>query len=294
MGGLGNQMFQYAAGRRLAYISNKKLKLDISGFESYDLRKYELGNFCIEEIFATEEDLKRIGYPKSKFYKNMGGFISLFGRKKLKTEENKASKIYYYKEKCFQFDPDLFRQKNDIYLDGYWQSEKYFKDIEDIIKSDFTLKLDMSDSNAKAAKKILNSQSVSIHVRRGDYVSNSQAYDVHGVCSLDYYNRAISNICSKVAEPHFFVFSDEPKWAEENLYLYGDVDYISHNDPLKGYEDLRLMRLCGHHIIANSSFSWWGAWLAKEKGGIVIAPEKWFNKSKNNTKDLIPSSWNKL
>jgi hypothetical protein len=181
----------------------------------------------------------------------------------------------------------------NVYLAGYWQSEKYFKEIEDIIRRDFCLKSEPGPENAAMADEIKGVPSVCVHVRRTDYVTDPRTNQHHGTCSPEYYRNAACLVGSQVSNPHFFVFSDEPDWARANLELPVPTTFVTHNGSEKGYEDLRLMALCQHYIIANSSFSWWGAWLGNS-GGIVVAPKRWFNTEGRDTRDLIPAGWARL
>jgi hypothetical protein len=178
-----------------------------------------------------------------------------------------------------------------VYLEGYWQSPKYFFDIKNIIGYEFTVKTGPDQVNKELMEKISQVEAVSVHVRRGDYVSNPATGNYHGVCSLDYYRTAVATITGRVRQPHFFIFSDDPAWAEKNLSVIGPKTVIERNGPERGHEDMRLMSLCRHHIIANSSFSWWGAWLCEKTDKIVISPKRWFKKEDIDTKDLVPESW---
>lgn len=177
------------------------------------------------------------------------------------------------------------------YLQGYWQSEKYFSEIADVLREDFKFRQPLSEINAQWADKITQCHSISLHIRRGDYVSNPMTHKVHGVCQLDYYYRAIEYITSLIDDPVFFVFSDEAEWAKSNLEISHPVYYVENNTGQESYNDMRLMSLCRHHIIANSTFSWWGAWLNNSPEKIVIAPQKWFATSDKDDSDLIPKTW---
>ena len=181
----------------------------------------------------------------------------------------------------------------NAYLMGYWQSEKYFQFIEAIIRADFVFKQAMSNSNQLIANQIEQSNAVSLHVRRGDYANNPLTAATHGLCSMDYYMQAIQHIGECVYEPNFFIFSDDIVWVKENLKINFPCFYVDGNYGEESYNDMRLMSLCKHHIIANSSFSWWGAWLNQYAGKIVIAPNKWFAHD-TDVKDLLPESWVKL
>jgi hypothetical protein len=147
--------------------------------------------------------------------------------------------------------------------------------------------------NAEVAASIRGVDSVSVHVRRGDYVSDPATNQSLGTCSAEYYRGAARLIASQVSSPRFFVFSDEPDWARANLELEGPAVFVTHNDPERGYEDMRLMAFCRHHIVANSSFSWWGAWLSNS-GGIVVAPKRWFKANEWDARDLVPERWVRL
>ena len=140
---------------------------------------------------------------------------------------------------------------------------------------------------------ISQTNSVSLHIRRGDYVSNQKTNQTHGTCDLDYYQRCITEIEKEVENPYFFVFSDEIEWVKENLKINHPAEYVDQNTGDKSYEDMRLMSQCKHNVIANSSFSWWGAWLNSYPDKIVFAPKRWFASDKHNTKDLIPEGWKK-
>ncbi len=290
MGGLGNQMFQYAVARRLAHVNKAPLKLDLSWFENIPhgdtCRKYELHVFeCLQDV-ATPEEVKALrGADIGKWPKVAKSFLKSIG-----LFTNPA----YIKEKFFHFDPELLGLSGDIYLDGFWQSAKYFEDVEEIIRADFTIRLAQDPLNNELGDTIQSCESVSIHVRRGDYINDEKTGCFHGITSMDYYNAAITEVTSRLHNPHFFVFSDDSSWAKSNLTVDVPMTCLTHNGPENGYEDLRLMSLCKHHIIANSSFSWWGAWLANNHTKMVFAPKRWFHNPGVNTDDLIPGNWIRL
>jgi len=284
IGGLGNQMFQYAAGRRAAYVNNTSLKLDIAGYENQvgiTPRKYMLHIFNIEENFASINEIN-----KSK----QNTFIQKILKKIYPVFINKL----YIREKGHNFDPDILNVNDNAYLDGYWASEKYFEDIEDIIHKEFTFKNKPDEINKAVIDKMTHCDSVSIHIRRGDYVNDKKTNQYHGICNLNHYYQSVEYITNKIKSPHFFIFSDDINWAKQNLHLKFPYVFVDHNIGKKDYEDMRLMSECKHNIIANSSFSWWGAWLNQNPNKIVIAPKKWFNDKSINTKDLIPDLWIKI
>jgi hypothetical protein len=283
IGGLGNQMFQYAVGRRLALKLNVELKLDITGFDNYKLRKYSLSNFKIQENIATLQEINSLTKPT----------ISQRLCTKILHMRPKDPKTYVC-EKQFHFDPNILNLFGDVYMEGYWQSEKYFVDIAEIIRQEFTLKDPQVGKNSELAEHIASSESVSIHIRRGDYVSDSRTNKLHGCCNIEYYICCLEHLTQIIANPHLYIFSDDPSWVSENLKITYPMTIIDQNRIEKDYEDLRLMSQCRHHIIANSTFSWWGAWLNPRIDKIVIAPKQWFSEEEQSLRivnDLIPSSW---
>jgi hypothetical protein len=194
------------------------------------------------------------------------------------------------REKHFQFDPQFLIFPDDVYLDGYWQSDLYFKDIRNILLSELQPIAKPGKENQALLEKMEEENSVALHIRRGDYLSNPLAAKHHGVCPLHYYQEAIQIIVSKVQNPHFYVFSDDLEWAKKNLDLQFPVIFVGNNKGDQAFQDLRLISNCKHQIIANSSFSWWGAWLNLNPDRIVIAPKKWFLVDKD-TSTLFPSDW---
>lgn len=277
-GGLGNQMFQYAAGKALAIKHNTELKLDINWFsnieEVHTPRKFELLIFDITENFASNSEIAK--FQDKKIIK----FVI----------KNKKRII----EKSFNFDPEILNLPNNVYLEGYWQAENYFKSIEKIIRKDFSFKSHLEGKNREISK-LMQDNSVSLHVRRSDYVNNPETNSFHGTCNLDYYSKAINLIAQKVNNPKIFVFSDDMEWVRKNLNIPYQTYFIEWNKDENSFEDMRLMSLCSYNIIANSSFSWWSAWLNQNPDKIVIAPQKWFNLPEINThQDLIPEDWIRL
>ena len=180
---------------------------------------------------------------------------------------------------------------DDIFLSGYWQSQKYFEKYSNIIRQDFKFTIPMNSKNLEVANSIKESISVSVHIRRGDYLSNKKTYDKHGVCSLDYYENSINLILLEFPTARIFVFSDDISWV--NYFLmpkFKNIETVDLNSGKESYNDMRLMSLCDHNIISNSTFSWWGAWLNNNPHKKVIAPEQWFADG-TNCNDLIPENW---
>lgn len=283
IGGLGNQMFQYAAGRAISLERDTSLRLDISGFANYGLHQgFELQRVfdCPAEI-ASEADVRGIlGWQFSPGIRRVvsRSSMSVFRREGFVVEPH------------FHYWPGIKKVPRDCYLAGYWQSEKYFQTHASAIRADFIFKSPPANRNAELAGQIAQVNAVSLHVRRGDYAKNPKTNATHGLSPLEYYQSAIQLIAEQVDQPIFFIFSDEPSWARENLKIKFPCQYVDHNQGAASYNDMRLMSKCKSHIIANSSFSWWGAWLNPDPEKIVIAPKKWFAND-NDVNDLFPQGW---
>lgn len=284
IGGLGNQMFQFSAARALALRKGVPLKLDVSGFATYGLHQgYELASvFNIESDLAESKDVRKIlGWQSSPRIR------AFFSRRDYALF--RSSKLVI--EPSFHYWNGILTLPTDCYLDGYWQSEKYFQDAIEFIRKDFTFRQPLDSKNAECAAFISQVNSVSLHVRRGDYVSDASTYATHGLCSFDYYRAAFQLVAERVPDAHFFVFSDDICWAKKNLPLDPSVHIVDHNHGPHSFSDMRLMSMCKHNIIANSSFSWWGAWLNSSADKIVIAPRRWFNMGYNKMHDIYCQGW---
>lgn len=291
-GGLGNQMFQYAAGRSLALAKGVALKLDISALASpgpgeQTRRDYSLGCFALPAGMASRAEVEALLHPLGR---------GLAGRLLARVERLRprhARRLYHFEHPGL-FDPNFFRAGRNVYLAGYWQSEKYFNRYEEILRGDFQVKRALAGENARLAELARGMESVSLHVRRQDYVTNAQHSRTHGTCPTAYYDAAMALVRQRVASPVYFVFSDDMAWCRANLRFAGPAHFVEHNPGDRAYEDLRLMSLCKHHIVANSSFSWWGAWLNPNREKIVIAPWKWFRDYTRASRDLVPEGWERI
>jgi hypothetical protein len=288
IGGLGNQLFQYAAGRQLAHLRKTELKLNNAAFETYTLHNYSLQHYTIDAGIATAQEVQQLENTKTLFLR---GCAKIFKKLGINRPIGKT-----YREKSLAYDPYFEKLPSTILLYGFWQSPKYFEAIRSILLEELAVNVPLADVNLEIAEKIKACNAVSLHIRRGDYVSNAGTLSVHGICDLDYYKRCIAIITKEVENPHFFIFSDDPEWTRENLKLDQPATFVTNNDANTNFEDLRLMSLCKHNIIANSSFSWWGAWLNQNPEKIVLAPKIWFaNEALNaQTTDLIPSNWRRV
>jgi len=281
-GGLGNQMFQYALGRVLSLKNSDTLKLDASGYGERGgdtMRHYTLDKFSLDVEMATRDEIQKLKYPF--------GIVSKGWR---------FFKFKFLRQFNAGFYPCILRKKGDIYLDGFWQTYKYMPGHEDTIRNDFGLRDPISQSAAAIAEKIKggNGSTVSLHVRRGDYISSPRENAYHGSYDNDYYSLALKRVATELAKRSIstfqvFVFSDGMDWVKENIKIPYPTIYVPDNIP--DYEQLTLMAKCDHHIIANSSFSWWGAWLNPNMDKTVIAPKRWVKKSEWRHKDTVPPAW---
>jgi hypothetical protein len=285
MGGLGNQMFEYAMGRALSLHHGTTLKMDTAFLldrtsprePGFVYRDFDLGIFNIVAAFATPDE---VAVLNKKLFDNKKADLLL---KKII-----GKRPTYFKEPHFEFYPEIFSFGPDVYLEGYWQSEQYFKSYEDTIREDFTFKNPMGVLATELLATMQTQEAVCVNVRRGDFVTN--AY--HGAIGLEYYKAGEALIGDKVKQPHFYVFSDDVKWCEENLHFAFPTTYVSHDYAGEKFRDyLQLMTNCKHFVIPNSSFGWWAAWLSRHANKIVVAPKQWFGEGSANTKDLLPKDW---
>ena len=270
-GGLGNQLFQYSVARNLADQLDVELGLDIREYNSKSEFKLGLGNFNIRG------NLNPVGLIKHKNNsKILFALDVLLGKQK---------HVYY--EPFLSYDKTVLKKVDGTYLKGYWQSEKYFCNNVKILNDLKILSLP-SKKNIQIQTEIQNCNSISLHIRRGDYVSNN----THGTCDLSYYKKAVEYFIDLYGKDiTVFAFSDDPSWVFRNLSLPVSIKFIDHNTSEYNYEDMRLMSYCNHNIIANSSFSWWSAWLNKNPEKMIIAPKLWFANKKIINEDIVPKSW---
>ena len=275
-GGIGNQMFQYAFGRSLSLKRKENLRLDTSFYKNIKSgdtpREFKLNNFNIKADIIETDSL-------SKSTKTFWKLINKIG-------------LMFHKDFHVRFHPYFLKVRIKNFI-GFFQSYKYFSDYEKEIKEDLTLKIQLPAKAIEILEQIKNSSSVSIHVRCGDYITNKDNLKSYGVCSLDYYQNAISRIKEKVDKPVFYVFSDDINWVKSNLKTDENLIFVSDNN-FDETVQLELMSNCKNNIIANSSFSWWAGWLNKNPNKIVIAPKKWTNIVNFDTIDLIPEDWIKI
>ncbi|WP_158827641.1 alpha-1,2-fucosyltransferase [Mucilaginibacter lacusdianchii] len=288
--GLGNQLFQYAVSRQLSYLRHVPLKLDVSFYETQELRNFKLSHYNIKAEVATQQELDNFFYVlKSK---------SLRARlyRKIQRLKPRHGKRYFKELEPWVYEPSLYSANSNIYLDGYWQHHRYFEHIDDRIFDELTLKNEQERNNYPIFDMLkADDNAVSIHIRRGDYISDPNAFDLLGVLPLTYYDKAIAYINEQVKAPNYYVFSDDLDWARKNLKLNNDVYFVDIDNGSKDYLELDAMSKCRHHIIANSSFSWWGAYLNRSPNKIVIAPHQWVKPAHINAKIQIQlPAWIKI
>lgn len=293
MGGLGNQLFEYAMARRLALRRNAELRLDLSPLtdkkdSTHTPRHYGLGLFPALHgqplAAAAATQLERTTQPAYRLYNKVRRLLGL------------TPAFLYIGEGGF-FSPNQEVLAGGppaqlLYLEGYWQNEQYFADIAPLLRQELAFPAFTEARNQQVAQRMQHSPrpTVSLHVRRGDYAQ----FTAFGMCSVEYYERALAYMQQHLSEPVFFVFSDDIAWARAHLPLPATTEFIDWNQGADSYRDMQLMSLCQHHIIANSSFSWWGAWLNSNPAKLVVCPTVWMAAPIVHTEQVVPASWVKL
>ncbi len=281
MGGLGNQMFQYAIARAIALRHQAAVCLDVSLLDGAQpeitTRKYGLGEFNVAVVDLDPSVVQRMAERR--------GVLGVLQRVRDRYGPVHSRRMIY--ETRQTFDARLLGAEPPVYLSGYWQSEQYFIDVESIIRNDFTLGRPLSRT-AERYRNEMRMNSVSIHVRRGDYARNPAITKVHGLVPVDYYRAATARIGGD--NPTAFIFSDDLAWARENLHLGVATVFVDLNGDGTEHDELQLMASCTHHVIGNSTFGWWGAWLGERPETSVVAPRKWFVDPAFKT-DIVPQRW---
>lgn len=285
--GLGNQFFQYAFGRAMALRNGTRLKVDTSFYENAEVtqfgytykRNFEISRYNVKLEEATAHE---IGVFKGK---QMPSFLQ-----RVEFKLFPAHRPQVIKEDLSVFSPELNKLRGNLFLDGYFTSEEFFKDHASVIRKEFTLKNSMNAENQQWAAQMQGCTSVCISLRLTDFLHNP----LHNVCSLDYYYNGLKEI-EKLVGPDMtvFIWSDDNDWTREHFKPPYTCHYMTHNYP-DFHEDLRLMTYCKHHVIPNSTFSWWAAWLGEHEDQVVIAPERWLNSTEVEYGHVIPQRWHKI
>lgn len=283
-GGLGNQMFAYATGKALSLRTGTDLYLDTSFYSMSEVSKGpDHQKKCTLDVFEAQ--------PKiiSDYQLSLLKRIKIFFKGYLYGLLSKVNVLKIYREKgILSYDPTIKNIKSKIlYIEGSFQNEEYFCDFIQEIRNDFRfINIEQDKINFSLGELMSSENSVSIHIRRGDYLQG----DFHA-CDINYYRRAIKKMQQLIADPTLYIFSDDIAWCKNNLIGYDKIIFLDHNKNEDNYKDLYLMSKCKNNIIANSTFSWWGAWLNNNTEKIVISPEEWLPFHGIKSKQMIPSSW---
>lgn len=276
--GLGNQMFQYALYRNLQMMG-KEAYLDMNNLSKMDESNAPditlLPNVILKR--ASSKDVRKLGTDRD----------NIFSKLRLKILGRRATHILEDYNLHFQ---EEILEKNNAYLEGYWQSEQYFSNIRDQLLNEFMFPKIMSSKNETVSKKMQGEQSVSLHIRRGDYLKGRAKQLYGGICTEKYYNDAILYMRNKYPNVQFYIFTNDIEWVKQK-YCDTDMTIVDWNQGMDDYWDIYLMTQCKHNIIANSSFSWWGAWLNNHSDKEVISPKTWFNPEFHDAKHIICKEW---
>jgi len=273
-GGLGNQMFQFAAGYSIAKKKKVDLHLDLSWFDRRNIHN----GFELQKVFNI---FKRVDFLNSPIPLNRFSIRRLFNKFN--------SKYEIFDEPHFHYSPKMLDISDHSFIRGYWQSQLYFKDYIKDIRKIFKFDTNVKDKNLKVVNDILNSKSVSLHIRKGDFFLKKNKN--HLVDLNQYYLISIEEITRNFDNPKFFIFSDDHDWVQKNFKIKSDYQIINFNKGKDSFLDMYLMSLCKTNIIANSSFSWWGAWLNNNNDKLIFAPKKWSNDKSIKIDSLFPNTW---
>jgi hypothetical protein len=290
--GLGNQFFQYAFGFARAKDLEEKFKIDTSYFETFSevtqfgytySRDFGLNRFNISAPEATKEEINQVLHPRGENLTQ-----KIVNRRRLLSK--KSHHHFQVKEKVLEFNSNFLKLKKNTYIEGYFTDERYFHKYRNELMKEFSLRSQPTEKNQSIIDEMERGNSVCISIRRTNFLNNP----IHGTCGEDYYYNAMKLMAEKVENPTFYVFSDDNEWINQYFADQGlRCVFIQHNFP-DFYEDFRLMQHCKHHIIPNSTFPWWAAWLSDYKDKIVIAPQYWLKNDDINYAGYLPESWIKI
>jgi len=282
-GGLGNQLFQYAYGLKMSLLLRQKVYLDISLLSANRFgvtpRTYELYPYKISASLLSVRDSKSIGIVKYPY------LVKILARFNLTFRNCK----YFYEDQFNFYDAKLTDPNYSLVFEGYWQGEKNFSEVKDELRRQL-LSYKTHPLCKSIMDELLNCNSVALHVRRGDYITNPKAAKFHVLCGLEYYSSAMDLISKRIDSPHFFIFTDDVEWVKSNISSNYALTIVSGIDKLTHHDELSLMSSCSHNIISNSSYSWWGAWLNSNSNKIVIAPKIW-HKNNEIGENFLPNDW---
>ena len=284
-GGMGNQMFQYALGIKLADALNTELRLDLSSLLDRSKGEFVYRNYDLPIFQVNDQLLMREGFLKT-IYKPKISRITKMLRQYINSGKT------HIKEKHFHFESKLIAHPMDnaIY-EGWFQSPKYFKGVEDKIRKEFQFKEPILESSKSLFEKIKTTNAVCLNVRRTDFLK----VDTLNTTDKNYFFNAANYIAGQVENPVFYIFSDDVEWCRKNIVMDYPIEVIGHEHKGRKFGNyMQLMIACKHFIIPNSSYAWWAVWLNGHPEKIVVAPKNWFNDPKINTTDLVPSEWIRL
>ncbi len=297
LGGLGNQMFQYAAGLALAERRRTVLKLDVSWFKEYAEfeahNRYALSCFNITEQLATEEEVDRVrGVPLTRLER---WSVRLAGALRLRQYARRlGSAGHRYSPPGFRFHPEFFEQPDPTYLEGMFQSERFFAPVANLLGVHFSFRYPPPPAVADLARRIAGGPSAAVHFRRGDYVRNATFREEIGVLPIDYYHRAVALLRARRPDTTLYIFSDEIDAIEREFKPTGPHVFVRATQPWHAYDKIRLMSLCQHAIVSNSTFAWWAAWLNPSPDKLVVAPDPWLARRSPESADVVPANWTQL
>jgi len=297
LGGLGNQMFQYAAGLALAERHRTVLKLDVGWFRYYpeyeDHNRYSLNCFNIVEQFATPHE---IDYLRGKRLTTVEQWSERVATKLRLYQYADSLRKHgnHYSAENSSYDSDFWRQPDNTYLEGMWQSERFFAPVANVLRLHFSFRFPARPEVIKCAAQIASGPSAVVHFRRGDYVRNASFNSEIGVLPLDYYYRALEILYARYPDVTLYIFSDDLEAIRQEFCPPGKHVFVDAVEHWHAYDKIRLMSLCNHAIISNSTFAWWGAWLNPSPTKMVIAPDPWFVRGKHDGTDLVPEPWVRL
>lgn len=280
---MGNQMFQYAFGRRMAHDLGTDLQIDLSLLldrargKDHVYREYDLTIFEVPDDFVVSPKILKT------LYKTKSSKVCKFVRNRIARGKN------HIKEPHFEVSEEILNNpKDNTIYEGWWQSERYFSPIAEDIRKVFSFKEPILEKSKKLLEEIENVNSVCLNVRRTDFLKTESL----NITNKDYFLRGVEKIEEQVTNPHFFIFSDDVEWCAENLNLDFPTRLVSHEHKGEKFGNyMQLMKACKHFIIPNSSFAWWAVWLNEHDKKIVIAPKKWFSGDEYDTSDLVPKEW---
>ncbi len=289
VGGLGNQLFQYAAARQLSLILEQEIYLDLNFFDTYhNPDVFRLDRYNVKYKIADQNDIDRLKRV------NATGIAAKAYRKIFKKQYYLNTGNHFDQRWLLLNDWNKLKNYKDIYISGYLANPEFFYNIEGLLKKEFTLNGELNEANKQMMKKIESTDAVMLHVRRGDYVNNNFFVSQ----PISYYLSAIQKVKEKVKNPVFFVFSDDVNWIKENIQTEDETHYCDINDGKTDYMELALMSSCKHAIIANSTFSWWGAWLINNPDKMVIVPKQWYSNPKTQVlylkRKIYQEGWQRL